>query len=176
MPRRKALTLVELLAGLAIAGLLAVAALAVTTTLARTEAIGRHRHAATERRAALGRLLRADLLNATRFRETSRGFRVETAWSLASDDLAPAHLPAVVSYEVDQVGGRPCLLRRQRSEFQPPVAELVAADVRQIGIEPVGSQPKALGGGWRTVEEAVAVTVEWGTETAETFELLVRRR
>ncbi len=179
MTRRTGLTLVELLAALAIGALLAAAALSVTTTLARTEAVARRAHESAALEASLGRLLAADLLNAARFRETAEGFEVEALNALAADDLSPAHLPAVVTYEVDEVAGRPCLLRCQASEFEPPLVELVAANVRAVRIEPVGSDPKAAKDGWRAVERAVLVTVECGTETPETpetLEVLLRRQ
>ena len=152
------MTLVEVVAALAIVALLAVAAMRTVTRLARASAQRRDLAGGPSRTLALRELLETDLGHAQRVHLTRAGFEVETLARLAPGSMALEHLRATVAYEVRTVGPTTCLLRIQTAEGARPLAELVARDVRAVTLKADGqAQPRK--DRWTAVPDALTVTV-----------------
>lgn len=157
MRTKPALTLVELLASLAIVTMLVVAALGVTTTLARSELAIRRQ---ADRREGLGPagedLIRSDLLHAHHWRGAKDGFAVQTNARLTAGTFALEHVPSVVTYRVHKADERPCLVRVQETAPGPPVTELVAVGVRSVALAPEKDvRPNAYG--WKALVDGCTV-------------------
>ncbi|MCK4601613.1 MAG: prepilin-type N-terminal cleavage/methylation domain-containing protein [Phycisphaerae bacterium] len=148
MRNRTGMTLIELLAALAIASMLAIAALAVATNLSRAEAIGRRQEQAGSIRDQLRHLLAADVAHARRARAAEGGFELQTRCRLAPETLELGHAACVVRYQVASVGGSSWLLRRQRDPDGASLTELVCGDANSIRLvvdgKPAARQWKAL--------------------------------
>ncbi|MDB5325529.1 MAG: hypothetical protein JWM57_1098 [Phycisphaerales bacterium] len=134
----RAFTLVELVAATALSALL------MTTLLAVVASLGRERnaiaHRATEQTPpALLELLRWDCVNARTVRLRERSVMFTGFGSLDPRSLTPTvNRPVEVIYEVQQMGGRSWLCRRQQEPGNPGRAstELVCAGVQDIAVVP----------------------------------------
>lgn len=163
MRHRTGLTLIELTAAMAIAGMLMTATLGVSARLAsrrRAEAVGTEDFARTQ---ALGRLLEADVLPARRYRINDSGLWLETWSRLDRQTSARAHLPTIVNYEVRQVADDNWLVRLQQSPDDTKVfgfGDLVCRGVRRISLV-VPRKPRRGRGRWRAIREVRKVSVEF---------------
>jgi hypothetical protein len=107
--------------------------------------LGRDRKEMTKRLAAdvpaeLTEILRWDLLAARTIQQRDGSIILTGYGSLDPKTLSPAaHRPVEVVYEVQQLGDRPWLIRRQQDPGKPKTAsaELVCAGVRAIGVIPI---------------------------------------
>lgn len=164
MSRKPALTLVELLASLAIVTMLVVAALGVATSLARSElAIRKMADGKEALRPALKSLVGADLVHAHRWRTVGNGFALQAHMRLTSKALRLEHVPSVVTYRVRRIDQVPYLVRVQETAPDPPQAGLVAAGVTDIVLVPMRDARSTVDG-WETLAGGctVRVTVETG--------------
>ena len=159
--RRKAMTLVELAAALAISAMLAAATLSVATTLARREATSRRDADAAFLDERLADLLERDLVQAEGYQPLAGGFALRSHGGLDAKTLETDHVPATVTYEVRTGDPQGLLVRRQESSLQPTVTELVAAGVKAIRLAPAGKQAAATPAELKGMPAAVAVTVEY---------------
>ena len=173
MTRRTGLTLIELLATLAIATLLLGATLVVLAAMGRAERadIGRHETAFAPER--LREILTIDLEHARRCRVDAGGVTLQTLARLRRTDLELEHVPTTVRYEVRRVGQESWLVRVQ-DDFIAGAGddpggrevrrELVCSGVGGIALrsagEGAGAKPMPPGR-WRSVPRAVTVVVEF---------------
>ena len=171
---KKALTLVELLATLAITSLLLTAALRVSTHLARAEVLSRHARKDRWSEARLRDLVTRDVAGAAAYQEGRDGLVLWTTACLDSKTLELEHLPAKVTYGVRAVGGRPWLVRRQESEWHPPLTELVGRGVRAVRLR-AKDEDAPSAGERKALPVAVKVTVTFDEEGRPPLEWFVRR-
>ena len=137
VPRPRGLTLVEMMAALAIATLLAVGTLGVVRSMLRTENIARAASPWLGVDAPLRDMLRRDLAQAREYQAAAQRVTFRLVASL-DPNLDQGHLPASVVYEVHRVQDRSWLVRVQRPEVQAaPSGELLAEGVARIAFEPV---------------------------------------
>lgn len=134
---RRGLTLVEMMAALAISTLLAVATLSVVQSMLRSESIVRAASPWLGLDAPLRDMLRRDLAQAREYQVAAQRVTFRLTASL-EPNLDQGHLPASIVYEVRRVQDRNWLVRVQRPEVQgAPLGELVAEGVSGIQFEPV---------------------------------------
>jgi hypothetical protein len=137
---RSGLTLVELLATLAVTALVMVAVIPVTVNLARAQAIGGRSLRDQQLRAALHRLLEADVAQAEAYRPGADGAEFQLLFALVRrEGLDAQHLPATAAYRVRRVAARGWLVRAQQSPLGGSLEELVCPDVREFTLTPADS-------------------------------------
>jgi len=162
MRRTEGLTLVELLATLAITGLLVAGSLRAVGSLGRSDRAGRSRYEDASRRAALERILEMDLTHARRFRATKTGFELQTWFALAGETLSAAHVPVRVAYEIETIHDRPWLQRRQTgSGSGPGAAELLLPDVVSIVLQTDTPSRRGSRDAWTGLSSTVIVEVRF---------------
>ncbi len=165
MRSSKALTLIELMATLAIAGALTAAALSVAANLARVEAAEQRRYEGPSLAGPLRAMLGEDILHAKRYRVSEAGaVQLETFCSLDGETMAREHSPATVTYEVRQIGRRLWLLRGQQrlgaAGENARTNELLCPGVESIALAAEGDSGGAVTAGqWKAMPSAVTVTV-----------------
>ncbi len=174
---RKALTLVELMAALAIASMLMVAAMRATVGISRSQRLI-HRQTDPAVRTGIEDLLRVDLLHAQRYRRTSEGFEMQTTASLNPRTYELEHIRSTVTYEVKRIATRSVLVRRQEPEATGKgFSELVCLSVRGITVKAEGSSEGRLGL-WKPIPQAAIVTIGFerpgGAWRTEDFRFQVR--
>jgi len=147
--RRRGFTLVEVLVATTLGALLMVAMFMVLAGL------GRERKALAQRAAGtvplqLMELLRWDLVNARTVRSQGKGVLLSGFGCLDETTMSPRSLqPVDVLYEIQRLGGRSWLTRRQRCSVEPcdGPAELVCAGVTELTVTgpalPVNSPEKS---------------------------------
>jgi prepilin-type N-terminal cleavage/methylation domain-containing protein len=171
MPRKKGLTLVELLVSLAIAAILVVAALGASASIARAHLKVHQDDVRPERlQDALQTIVGMDLLHGHHYRDAVDGFSVQTYASLATGTLRLEHVPAVATYRIRKVGERTHLVRVQETAGQVLQMELVAADVRSVRLvpaKPVNPGPD----GWKPLVGPCVVQVEFASGIVEVKDL-----
>ncbi|MFB3891190.1 MAG: type II secretion system protein J [Phycisphaerae bacterium] len=132
----KALTLVELMAALAIVSMLLTAAMAVIGSMSRAGAHDQLRHDEALSSAALCDLLRADLLHTRDFLTSDTGCTLKTRMSLDARTMERQHIAADVEYAVRKVGTRSWLVRTQRcGDDGALMRDVVCPGVSEIRIE-----------------------------------------
>lgn len=132
--RRRGLTLIEMIATLAIAGMVTAASLALTANL-----LGRQKAAggiaakdATEER--LRHLLSLDMAHATRCRAVEGGLKLRTRTAVRPGTMATEHLPVEVCYEAGAAGNESWLVRSQYASGDEAFRELVCRDVTGLSF------------------------------------------
>jgi len=169
------MTLIELMAALAIAAAVSAGALAVTAGLGRSGRAGAADQTRYELGDGLHRLLEAELAHAERYRKTPGGFQLQGHWALEGPSARIAHLPATVTYELKPSAGRKWLVRTQQVENLPPRSDLVAAGVESIELRTKAEgRPVVDREGWRAVSSEAAVVVRMDTGTQEVFDFRLR--
>lgn len=177
MTRRAGLTLVELLATLAIVSALTAASLRVVTGLSRSENLSERHSVIPDLEAGLADLLRGDLAHAYKVRGTREGFALRTYASLRREDLELRHVKADVSYHLRQVDGGPTLLVRiQRGPDGKEMAELVSCGVASMSLAPADDPQARLSRNWEPVPEAVRISVGPSDASLGSIELVVRKK
>ncbi len=177
MRRRTGLTLIELMAALAIAAILAVGVLAVTAGLSRADSIARRMDARTDLRQRLGTMLSADLAHARRYRPIGQGFQLGAGVLLDGGTMELRHGPSTIIYLPRRVGDGSWLARVQRSPNQRDWTELAARGVIAAELKPVaGKEAEADKDGWRPMPAEVSVEVRFDdpAHPAEVFAIRVR--
>jgi prepilin-type N-terminal cleavage/methylation domain-containing protein len=182
MTRRTGLTLIELLAAMAIMTLLLGATLTVIGAIGRAERHDARRHEARFGPERLREILTIDIEHARRCRVDGSGVELQTLARLRSDDLELEHVPATVQYEIALVGETHWLIRVQRDaatdagHSQGTHRELLCPGVRSIALRSAGSTKALPAGRWRSVPRAVTVTVEFEDDATEPAEFTFRVR
>ena len=167
MKKNKALTLVEMLAAIAIVGLLSAAALRVTGNLARTGRNVQTRADDNALTAGLENLLAGDVTGALKYRKASEGLELKTMCILDDKDLEIRHLPATVSYRVQKVGDDNWLIRTQYIEGRRKTARLVCKGVSKVSlVATVGSAGRS--GKWKSMPPQLEIALETSGNTANT--------
>ena len=160
---RRAFTLVEQLAALALAALLTAAAIGVLAGIARDRASLRPNEgeAGLERAAEL---IRADLAGSQRLEPWGNGFSLNGFASIDSASLAPGHRPVRITYQILKIGNESSLVRTQESldvlSNRNTDAQLVCDEVAAVSIRPVvtgrpATRPADPSGARSTVPQAV---------------------
>ena len=159
MRTRPGLTLVELLGALAVMTLLTAAA--VNTTLAITRALPAsvREHETAALRASLEAVLEADVVNADKYRLEGGALWLETQNLLEGEGLEGRRLPAVVTYRIINIQGRPWLVRGQTAGMEPQTGELVCRGVRAIGLAD-GDDPDR-GDRWRRIPAEPVIVIDF---------------
>lgn len=137
--RRRAFTLIELVAASALAAMLVLVLFQVIGSFGRTR-MALDRSAAEHASAAqdpwksdMLDMLRWDLANSTERKLEPGRVTLTGHGSLDLRTLASGHMPVVVTYEFERRGGRGFLVRRQAGE--QAWTELLCADVTGFSVE-----------------------------------------
>lgn len=139
----RAFTLLELLAATALAAVLMVVLLQVVAAMARGKVVLERDAAAHTApwQADLVENLRWDLTNTVEGTAEPGRLRLSGHGSLDRATLDSGHRPVNVSYAIEQLGGRPWLVRRQSPRGgltnERGWSELVCPDVASFVVEPV---------------------------------------
>ncbi len=177
MRKLTGMTLIEVLAALAIVSMLTVAALRVATRLSRTGAFIRRRGEASALEIGLENLLASDILHADRYVNTRGGLSLETHASLEAATLEVRHIPGRVTYEVRTIDGRMWLVRVQQVGNGPQHAELICAGVS--GVNLIGGGKRSFAGGraaWRAAPSPTMVRVQFADPARPELRLQFRRK
>ncbi len=161
--RPSGLTLVELLAALAVSALLASAALAVVVALPRSKAAARGLEERASQGVSWSSLLAADISHARLCRVVPGGFEVRVHSALDPRTLEICHLDATVAWRVRCIKGTPWLVRTQRSTDGRSFSDLVAPGVSAINVAAAKGDAPPDAEGWRVIPEALAVTARFET-------------
>lgn len=171
------MTLIEVLAALAIVSMLTVAALRVATRLSRTGAFIRRRAEASALEIGLENLFASDILHADRYVNTGEGLSLETHASLEAGTLEVRHIPGRVTYEVRTIDGRKWLVRVQQVGDGPRHAELICAGVSGVNLIGGGRRSSAAGRTvWRAVTSPTVVRVQFADSARPELRLRFRRK
>jgi len=164
---RKGLTLIELMATVAIVSLLTGAALTALTRASasanRQIALGEHKWLPDR----LQQVFEADLMHAGECRTTEQGFALRTLAALRPDSMKLEHLPVEVEYRVQRLAGRSCLVRIQRSEdtgVAKNLGELVGVGVAGVTLETLSLQPPDEEAAWQKMTGTVLVAASFEDE------------
>jgi len=178
MAKRAGLTLIELVAAIAITGMLMTGALVAVGNLARSEKRIEAAEPAASRLAGLDVILTADLLHASEYSVDAKGqwLEIRTQASLAASDMELEHLKSEVRYEVRRIDGRCWLVRRQQTGIDQPLAELVCPDIESISIQDTSAKGAQGPSGplWKEVSHQSVVTIKPADGNPQTF--VVRKR
>ena len=163
---------------LAIVGILTVATLKVVAGLSRCAELNRQSHPANLAQGRLKDLLTMDLLHARRYRSTPTGIELGGYYFIDPQSMEAKHLGVSVIYELKTVADQTILLRRQRPENQKEVKELASSSVTALSVRPAAktNTPPLPAGAWRSMADAVIVTVQWAGKTPSQQEFTVRGR
>jgi len=132
---RAGLTLVELLAALAVATIVTVAAMNVTARLAHSAAAEQARHEQQSIDVPLRELLTAELTQAYEVQLVETGFTVRTPSTVDSGSMRRQQLPGRVTLAVQKIGDRNWLVRTQQpSTAGEPSMELVCSNVASVNV------------------------------------------
>ena len=158
--RRDGLTLMELLAALAIAAALAGACLHVMVTLTRAGESVRTRQEGAVGGEAVRAILALDLSHAGSFLQRERGGCLWTQVSLSPEDMRLRHLQGKVCYRIRRIGDRNWLIRSQQSEPGEVHSELLCDGVKAVRFEEDGRAVPPTGK-WRPLTDVHAMVVQW---------------
>ena len=172
----RGLTIIELMATLAITGMLVAAALSVVAGMSRSEATDRTAHESSLLEAHLRELLATDVLHCGRYQKTRIGLELQGHAWLDVKTLRLEHLPSTVSYEVRQTGQGNWLVRTQESGSRGEWSELVCSGVSRIDLRPVGPAPDRTAGPWKIMPEAAIVAVTFEDPDVRAMEFTFRLR
>ena len=171
------MTLVELLAALAIASVVLVAALTVTATLTRAEAAAKQGSERSSILEGLRRVLAMDLAHAERSRSDKTGFSLQTHAAL-DGALEVTHVPAEVAYRVVDTGGRRWLVRSQQALGGKQQSELLAANVEGIELLTGITSANVSDSSWRPLpaNRPLMVAISRSGSGLETFRFVGREK
>jgi len=131
----KGLTLIELLAALAIVAMLTSACLAVVCRLnAARGRLDSRQAGAGELPDRLVELLRVDIIHARQYRLVPGGFEFAGLSAIEPGSMNRRHLPAEVNYQVVTLAGDCWLVRTQKTIGRPAWSELVCRGVGEITL------------------------------------------
>jgi prepilin-type N-terminal cleavage/methylation domain-containing protein len=139
-PRRApGFTLIEMLMSLVLALLLMMVLLSVITSMRRGRDQVLKQDWADEITTTLVELFRHDLSYAQNMTSAPGKIRIDGIGGLSDATLDATHLPAQVTYRLDERGGRQCLFRVQKNlgelSNRAMSSELVAVGVRDIQMQ-----------------------------------------
>jgi type II secretory pathway component PulJ len=163
-----AFTLIEMVLATALAASVMVALLGVLARVARRQERAPQRDGSETVEEPLLALIETDLLNADAIKPDQNGFSVKGLCRLDRASKRISHLPAVVTYQVREAGGRSWLVRRQTSPdagAEPrEESDLVCLGVEKLTLAGKGGplQPAAgrrIPQGWVAVPRAVILAV-----------------
>ena len=155
------MTLVELLATMAIVSMLMVASMSVVTGVTRVGRLSQRQDELQLLQAGVRQLLEPDLIHARRYRNMIDGFEIETLSALAPQSLQRKHWPAVVTYQTRQIDDQPWLLRTQVVGVLPPVRQLVGGGISNVDLQDA-LLPDVLDYDlWKPAPEAWLVTIHF---------------
>lgn len=157
----RGLTLIELMATVAITGILVAAALGVATRLSRAEAINERSHEASLPQVHLKNLLASDIIHARFYRKTSNGVEFQLRARLDVKTLEMQHLRSTVGYEIRQIASRRWLLRVQKVPDRQDHTELVCPDVYAVSLGTIKDDRTTASDDWKPVPEVLTVRVEF---------------
>lgn len=170
--------MIELVAAIAITGMLMTGAMVAVGNLARSERSIEAAEPATSRLAGLDVILTADLLHASEYSADAKGqwLALRTQTSLAARDMELEHLKSEVRYEVRRIDGRCWLVRGQQTGIDQPLAELVCPDIESISIQDTSAKgvQGPIGPLWKDISYQAVVTIKPAGGNPQTF--VVRKR
>jgi hypothetical protein len=178
--RRRAFTILELLAATALTALLMAAILHVVGSLGVTRATLARQGGGAAVDSGMLDQLRRDLTNATAAAFARGSMTLTSHESLDPATLNSSHEPVNVTYEVASIHGRRWLVRRQtsRTAGESRLTELVCPDVAAFTVRPAGLTPAVQSDQREVLKGAVpsVVTVELrGVSGSKTTRTLVLR-
>jgi type II secretory pathway component PulJ len=143
-----AFTAIELVAATALSTLLMVALMMVTASIGRSQAAFEVQERDKGWSEAAVRLIHQDLLNATAVHPEQNRLVLEGHCGL-DEQMERVHLPVMVVYELNEIGDRKWLVRRQTprqaDEHAAELMELVLADVEGFEVQVVEEPESSIG-------------------------------
>lgn len=174
MPKN-GLTLIELMAALAVSGLLVTAALTAATTMGRVDAAERGR-IADDPPSSLRDVLATDVGHAREYRVADTGFSIRTWATLDVGTMELQHRPTTVTYYIVELAGRRWLLRRQQADDHvDPRVDLAAPDVVSIHLSVEDEAAANVDSPWRPMQTVATVTVTFGPDRPEAVYVIRNR-
>lgn len=167
--REHGFTLVEMMAAMAVTGLLAVAALGTIVAVDRGQRQLQKEHDSSAASKSIEDLMLRDMVQAERFRSVTGGFELDSHAAMDGADCHRVHVPCTVAFVVRPVSGQLWLLRNQRGSDGSTVMELVAPGIKSVAFE--GSQPEAA---WKAMPDSVTVTMQWDSGEVHVFRCRIR--
>ena len=131
----RGLTLVEMMATLAIVSVLTAASLRVAAQLSKRGRAVETGHATSSLNTTLENLLAIDMAHADSYDASTEQTVLKTRSSLDTDTLEIRHIPAVVKYEIRPIAGRNWLVRTQQIGDGPVMATLVCDGVKSFYMD-----------------------------------------
>ena len=159
-PRREALTLIELLAALAIVSVLTAGAFRVTGQLSRSGKVIQARQDSSTLETGLKNLLAADVHHADRYKSDVSKLSFEMHASLDAKTLEIRHIPSNVTYEIRSFEGRNWLVRTQKLTNLPLHTELVCPDVSKIVLKDSGGRSSTRRG-WKAMPDKTTIEIHF---------------
>ncbi len=175
--RQPGLTLVELLAALAVTGM--IVAVIATTLLylprAQRAALAQQEQSALA--APLRQVIETDLQHGTKYRPVRGGFEIVTGCTLGGAPPELQHRRSVVRYTVTVVAGTPWLVRTQQPADGRGRRDLLGREVRSIALEPLTKLEPPDREGWLALPAGVRIAMEIAPEQGGplAFTVLPRR-
>lgn len=170
--------MIELVAAIAITGMLMTGAMVAVGNLARSEKRIEAAEPAASRLAGLDVILTADLLHASEYSVDAKGqwLAIRTQASLAARDMELEHIKSEVRYEVRRIDGWCWLVRGQQTGIDQPLAELVCPDIEAISMQDTSAKGARgpTGALWKEVSHQSVVTIKPAGGDQRTF--VVRKR
>jgi prepilin-type N-terminal cleavage/methylation domain-containing protein len=159
------MTLIELLAAMAIAAAVMAAALTVTAGLSKADLRARAGDGHEALRAGLRNILTVDLTHAQWFRNTANGFELRTLAALEGQGAELRHLDTTVAYAVRPINGVQWLIRLQRITGGTLQITAMSPAITSVEIKvPIDLATPADPNGWRATPSLLAVVVRSGGE------------
>lgn len=179
----RGMTLIELMATLAITSMLVIGALGVAANLSRSEKVNTALHHDKDMsHAKMRTILQTDITHATKARKTAAGFELQTRAGLDPESMRVVHVESTVAYEVKDIAGRKWLVRKQQddvsssngSKNSKDFIELVAPDISEVSLHAADDAAAELPGGWKTIDDSVVLKIRT-TGSQETQSFLLRK-
>ncbi len=136
--RSRGLTLVEMIATLAIVGMVTAASLALTANLLGRQKAAGGIAAADATVEKIRHVLSLDMAHATRCRVVEGGLKLRTRTAVRPGTMEIAHLPVEVLYEIGAAGNESWLVRSQCAAGDEVFRELVCRDVTDLSFVRAG--------------------------------------
>lgn len=178
------MTLIELMATLAITSMLVIGALGVAANLSRSEKINAALHDADMSYANMKTILQLDMTHATKVRKTAAGFELQVRAGLDPESMRVTHIESTVAYEITDIAGRKWLVRKQQDDVSDSTsskssndsnnsknfAELVAPDISEVSLHTADDAAAELSGSWKAIGDSVILKIRTtGSQQEQSF-------
>lgn len=170
---QKGLTMVELMAALAITAILTVTSLGIISNLWRQQKVHRSHQEDFQTRQALQRLLELDLKNAYRFRAIEDGLELKTR-SVLDGGMNLRNQEGLVAYRILHIGSDSWLVRTQSGSSQAATCEPVCRGITGITLMRLDDSSGGSAANWQWAGGWMQCCVNRPDDQSGQFEVSVR--